>query len=236
MSPLPRLLLAAFLPLAAVLPIPAQGTITYSGTAQTSGLTSLPWVHNTFMAQDVTSINVTATGQAGFTSLSSLDLGLVQFTFTTMHLVPAESLSPGTSSEGFELYRPPAPASNSFLVTYNGQAFASGYTDFFRIVVPNSSANTASGSGRAFLSAGAGDGTAFYNEVMALTGNTGQLEFVATSFAASSYNPLTGSGTYTSNGVLAVVPEPSTYAAIAGGVALLGAWWHRRRAGRRAAT
>ena len=233
MSSLPRLLLAALLPLAALAPLHAQATVTYSGTAVTTGLSSLPWVHPTFMAQQVTSIDVTATGQAGFTSLSSLDLSKLQFSFTTMYLSTSESLSPGPSSEGYELYRPPAPGTNSFLVTYNGSAFASGNVDFFRIVVPNNSATTASGSGRAFLTAGAGEGTAFYNEVMALSGNTGRLDFVATSFAATNYNPFTGAGTYSSTGVMAVVPEPSTYAAIAGGMALLGALWHRRRAARR---
>lgn len=181
------------------------------------------------MAQQVTSIGVTATGQAGFSSLSSLDLALLQVTFTTMHLSAAESLSPGPSTEGYELFRPPAPGTNSFLVTYNGSAFVSGYADFFRVAVSNSSATSASGSGRAFLTSFAGEGAAFYNEVMALTSNTGRLDLVATSFAATNYNPFTGAGTYSSAGVMAVVPEPSTYAAIAGGVALLGAVWCRRR-------
>lgn len=234
MSSLPRLLLAALLPLAALVPLHAQATVTYSGNATTTGVSVLPWIHPTMMAQQVTSIGVTATGQAGFTSLSGLDLSKLQFTFTTMYLSEGESLSPGPSSEGYQLFRPPAPGTNSFLVTYNGSAFASGHVDFFRIAVPNNSATTLTASGRAFLTTGSGEGAAFYNEVMTLSGNTGRLDFAATNFSSTGYNPSTQTGTYSSTGVMAVVPEPSTYAAIAGGVELLGALWQRRRAVRRA--
>ena len=59
----------------------------------------------------------------------------------------------------------------------------------------------------------------------------------ATTFRLYGSGASSGSGTlrvddFTIEGSMSAVPEPSTYALLAGSAALLGTWWHRRRTAR----
>jgi hypothetical protein len=64
----------------------------------------------------------------------------------------------------------------------------------------------------------------FFNEIMALTGNTGQLDLVLSGFF-----PVNQQGLFATTGTFTAVPEPGEYAAL-GTLGMAGfALWRRRR-------
>lgn len=159
------------------------------------------------------------------------DITLLSWTLSEMTLYQGAgtaTLSPGPASAGFEDYRYDdngglAAANLTFF--YNGDEWASGYVTRFVTTVDNTSDFDATGAGDAVITSNTPAGLAFFNEVMTLSGNTGDLFFIADSFFSVS---ATDPGTFSSTGSITVVPEPSTYAALCG-LAVLGVVALRRR-------
>jgi hypothetical protein len=84
------------------------------------------------------------------------------------------------------------------------------------------------GTGQVILTAPGAD-PSFYNEVLALTGGSGQLDLTLTGFF-----PVNDSGLFATTGSFTAVPEPGEYAAV-GAAGLLGLAIWRRKAKNRTA-
>lgn len=97
----------------------------------------------------------------------------------------------------------------------------------FIVAVESSSDENATAYGTAYLSEATDDGQAFFDEVMVLSGNTGQLVFnVNDYYSIVNYG---SSASFGAGGSFTVVPESSTVAAVAGVAALAVVFFRRKR-------
>lgn len=164
-----------------------------------------------------------------------LDITLLTWEFTTLDLLnPGDgdslTVSPTATTPGFEDYRydtagETAPTNLTF--KYNGAEWATGYITQFVVTVDNSADFDAVGTGTAVLTTNTVAGQDFMNEIDALTNGSFILDFVA-----SSFNPVVAAdpGTFGSAGQINIVPEPQTYALVAGAMMLGLAVLRRRQA------
>ncbi|MDX2111161.1 MAG: hypothetical protein SFY80_13075 [Verrucomicrobiota bacterium] len=198
--------------------------INFSGQIETTNLTTHTWVLGTTMWGTVNTGTAIATSQTGFNSLAGLDMSKFGWTYGKLNLTQFQE--PTANGAGFEYY---TRTTQSFDIIYNGSLLATGDVLYLRSEVLNSSDINATGTGRVQLTA-PGQDSAFYNEVMSLTGNTGLLDMQINSFVAVSA-PGVDPGYFSSTGVLSpiAVPEPALFAYGFGGIALLLALMLRKR-------
>lgn len=219
MNKLPRRILTA-LSLLALPTLAHAAVIEYDlSEVYTTPGGGLPWVFGTGMDSSIISGDGTGTASSGFTVFGPDGSGatLLTWEFGAMPLylgAGTRTVSPGAATPGFEDYRPLDPDSVNLTIYYDGQEWASGHMAWFLTRVDNDHVLTATATGIATLTANTVAGQAFYDEVGTLSGGTYEINFNAESF-----NPIAG-GYYHSAGYAEVVPEPSTYAAIAGVLAL----------------
>ncbi len=194
---------------------------------------SIPWVNfggvPTHMWETVESGTGQANSVSGLTSLSFGGFVPSSFTWKVATAIAgggdlelSSHLSPGLASSGFERYTNVDGANAEIQFSYAGALWAVGTVDFLRSEVANINAVTATGTGQITLTAGGVD-TAFFDEVMTLTGNTGIISVEFDNFEA-----VDAAGLFESDGRFTVVPEPSEYA-IMFGLLGIGAVFLRRR-------
>ena len=223
-------------------------TITYTdGRTNVQNASGPAWVGPTVMFQDIVSTYGGAPGPSGASGATSTDIDLfdgggMDITLLTWEFGPMSltgigvgdsvTVSPGAATAGFEDYRYDdmgGVAAANLTFFYEGAEWVSGYVTQFVITVPNNANPNATGTGSARITANTGAGTDFYNEIMSITGGSGELTFAANNFVST-----TGSDpeSFTSTGsvtLVAAVPEPATWAALAGAAVLGMACFRRRR-------
>eukprot|EP00353_Schmidingerella_taraikaensis_P009139 CAMPEP_0185569494 /NCGR_PEP_ID=MMETSP0434-20130131/2094_1 /TAXON_ID=626734 ORGANISM="Favella taraikaensis, Strain Fe Narragansett Bay" /NCGR_SAMPLE_ID=MMETSP0434 /ASSEMBLY_ACC=CAM_ASM_000379 /LENGTH=187 /DNA_ID=CAMNT_0028184285 /DNA_START=165 /DNA_END=728 /DNA_ORIENTATION=+ len=161
----------------------------------------------------VESGNAAATSAVGFNSLSFVGFNPALFSWTIGNVGELEldgRLSPGAASIGFEEYRNLAGPAVDIQFSYNGDLWASGVVNEVRSEVVNVNAVTGTGTGLVTLTS-AGVDADFFNEVIALTAGSGELNYTFTGF-----NPVNAQGLFNSVGSFTAVPEPSEYAMVFG--------------------
>lgn len=224
-------------------------TITYTdGRTNVENASGPSWVGTTVMFQDIVTTYGGAPGPSGATGATStdidlfdpggggMDITLLTWTFGPMSLTgvgvgDSATVSPGDASAGFEDYRYDnlgGTAATNLTFYYNGDEWLSGYVTRFLITVPDRFTPNATGTGTAFITANTAAGTNFYNEIMSITGGSGELAFSANNFVSTTgVDPesFTSTGSVT---LVAAVPEPATWTALAG-AAVLGLACSRRR-------
>jgi hypothetical protein len=206
----------------AVLASPAfsQATITYnSGNVYTSNASGPSWVGGSNMYLFITSGDATGATQSGFTTIP--DVTLLTWSFDDLDLVVGESISPGAASAGLEVYRDTDSSSN-LQFFYDGALWLTGLITEYQVMVDNNADFNAVGEGYAVITGSTVAGTDLYNEILSLTGGSGNLTFSATNFAA------VAAGHFQSPGAVSAVPEPADVASLLG-LAALGCVWYRRR-------
>jgi len=167
----------------------------------------------------------------------AMDVELLTWNFGPMSLTgigvgDSETLSPGDATAGFEDYRYDSMggvATTNLTFYYDGDEWLSGYITPFLITVPNRFDPNATGTGTAYITANTAAGLNFYNEIMTLSGGSGELAFAAGNFVSTTG---TDPESFTSSGsvsIVSAVPEPSTWATLAGLAALGLAGCRRRR-------
>ncbi len=179
--------------------------VNFSGQVQAGNLTAIPWVIGSTMWGTIDSGNAAATGAAGFNSLSFGGFNPALFSWTIGNVGELElgaNQSPGPALMGFEVYSNTAGPAVDIQFSYNGDLWASGVVDQVRSEVVNNMAAVGTGTGQVTLTA-AGVDAAFFNEVMALTAGSGQLDFTFTAFT-----PVNAQGLFNSAGSFTAVPEP----------------------------
>lgn len=198
-----------------------QATITYSaGIMNTSDASGPSWVNGSSMYKKIDNGNSVGVTNNGFSSVA--DASKLTWTLADLDLSIADSISPGVASAGLEVYKDNDDSSN-LRFYYNGAEWINGLIKEYKVSVDNNADISATGEGYAIISGHTVAGTAFYNEIMSLTGGTGRINFVATSFAA------VAAGQFTSAGYISAVPEPGT-TALFFGLGVLGfIAWRRRR-------
>lgn len=208
------------------------------------------WVNGTGMFQSLVYDNPIATrasgaeasSQEGFNLFSplggGLDVTLLAWEFFGLSLMgigDGDSLtqSPGIDSKGYEDYRYDDEGGDgvpNLYFYYNGDLWAMGFLTRFVVEVENEDSEDGIAWGTAYIHEVLPAGQDFYDEIMALSYNTGQLEFSVDSFTVYAWEGLFAS--FSSSGSFTVVPESSTVAAVAGIVALtLVSLRRKRRAG-----
>lgn len=196
-------------------------TFDFSGNLQAGNLTGLGWVIGSTMWGSIQTGSGTGTSQTGFSYFNTHDIGQLTFTFGDLEL--SSFASPGPFSPGFERYTDTDGSSVPFTVRYAGDVVATGTSIYLYDEVENFNDVTAVGTGQVILTTPGAD-PAFFNEVMALTGNSGQLDLVLTGFF-----PVNNEGLFATTGTFTAVPEPGEYAAV-GAAGMVGlALWRRRR-------
>lgn len=226
----------------------SAAVITYTdGITNVQNASGPSWVAATNMFREIIPTWVGAPKASGATGATSsgfelfepggggLDITLLTWEFTTLTLLnsgvgDSVTVSPGVSSPGFEDYRydtvgGTAPTNLTF--KYNGVEWATGYITQFIVAVENSSDFDAIGTGTAVLTSNTLAGQDFMDEIETLSAGTFALDFVA-----SSFNPVAGAdpASFGSAGQINIVPEPQTYAMVAGAMTLGLAMLRRRRA------
>lgn len=187
--------------------------VEFSGQVQASNLTGNPWVGPSFMWGQIDSGNATATSSVGFTSLSFGGFNPALFSWTIGNVGELElglNQSPGPALMGFEVYENSVGPAVDIQFSYDGNLWASGTVDRVRSEVVNNAANVGTGTGIVTLTA-AGVSSTFFDEVIALTGGSGRLDYTFTGF-----NPVDANGLFNSVGSFTAVPEPSEYALLFG--------------------
>lgn len=183
------------------------------------GVTTHPWVWSTNMWTNLSTSSGSASSQEDFSMFDAVyDITKLTWSFGNMPLyngAGTSTLSPGAATAGFEDYR--TSALGNLNVYYDGALWATGTVTRFVTRVDNNTSLTATGIGYATLDGHTALGTQFYNSIMAMSGQTGEVTFYATSFRST--DP--GNGMYESDGYFEVIPEPST-TALAGGALALG--------------
>lgn len=181
--------------------VSVAATITFNGQAQMENLTAIPWVLGSTMWGGVQTTNGTGTAFGGFSSLNGLNASLLTFTAGDLELT--SYLSPTASSAGYEIYTESDSFVTPLYLRYNGSILASGTMNSLRADVDNVNDGTAIVTGYGQFTA-AGADPSFYNELMALTQNTGWVRFDTATFT-----PVNGAGLFNTVTVLSSVPEPS---------------------------
>lgn len=200
--------------------------VEFSGQVQASNLTAIDWVVGSKMWGQVDSGNATATSANGFNSLSFGGFNPALFSWTIGNVGELElgaNQSPGPATMGFENYVNTVGPDVDIQFTYNGDIWANGIVNLVRSEVVNDTANVGTGSGTVTLTGGGVDNT-FFNEVIALSGGSGQLDYTFTSFT-----PVNAQGLFNSAGSFTVVPEPSEYAMMFGVLGVAAVVLRRRR-------
>jgi hypothetical protein len=217
----------AALGLAAAVAVPASAaTFDFSGALQAAGGNGVPWVLGSFMWATIETGGGTGTSQSGFNYFATHDITQLTFTFGDLEL--SSFLSPGPGSPGFERYTDTDGSSVPFTIRLGGTPIATGTSIYLYDEVSHSNDITAVGTGQVILTAPGAD-PAFYNEVLALTGGSGQLDLTLTGFF-----PVNNQGLFATTGSFTAVPEPGEYAAV-GAAGLLGlALWRRKSKNRMA--
>jgi hypothetical protein len=196
-------------------------TFNFSGDLQAGNLTGNPWVLLSSMWGSIETGSGTGTSQSGFAYFNTHDISQLTFTFGDLEL--SSFASPGPGTPGFERYTDTDGSSVPFTIRYAGTTVATGTSVYLYDEVENSNDVTAVGTGQVILTAPGSDPT-FFNEIMVLTGNTGQLDLVLTGFF-----PVNDQGLFATTGTFTAVPEPGEYAAL-GALGMAGfALWRRRR-------
>lgn len=215
LKPTVNLLMAA-----ALLSQAQAASILYDGLTQNGNLTAIPWVTTTTMWGSIETGSGQATAVNGLASVPNP--ALLSWTFGDLELsgVPAETFSPGVGTPGRETYKEIDLSTVPLVFSYDGDVVATGSVETFVVNVDHVNDFAAVGNGKAFLTAPGAD-PSFYNEVLALTGGTGEL-----AFSIGNFNPVNGSGLFSSSGEVTFVPEPSAAPAL---FALAGLLVARRR-------
>jgi hypothetical protein len=196
-------------------------TFNFSGNLQAGNLTGIPWVLESGMWGSIETGSGTGTSQSGFSFFETRNIQQLTFTFGDLEL--SSFASPGPGTPGFERYTDIDGSSVPFTLRYAGTTVATGTSVYLYGEVENSNDITAVGTGQVILTAPGADPT-FFNEIMALTGNTGQLDLVLSGFF-----PVNQQGLFATTGTFTAVPEPGEYAAL-GALGMAGfALWRRRR-------
>lgn len=180
----------------------------YGGQTQAANITNHDWVLGSKMWGTIEAGSGVGTSSDGFTSLANIDISKFTFTFGDLELT--NFLEPGPASAGFEVYSEGDGSVQPIQFFYDGNLWASGDVFDITINVDNSNDATAVGTSRVQLTAPGVD-AAFYNEVIALSGGTGLLDFQIADFF-----PVDDAGLFSSTGSVSPVPEPSTYALVFG--------------------
>jgi len=157
------------------LPINAA-TVSFNSSLQSSGTTAIPWVAGSTMWGHIDSSTGFGQSMNGFSSLAGKDLNLFSFRFGGLDLTSYSS--PGSSTPGFEMY---TGATEAFEFYYSGQLWATGTTHSLRTEVQNKYDTDAIGAASITLETSGVD-SAFFNEILALTGGTGTFTMTASSF------------------------------------------------------
>lgn len=207
--------------------LPAQ-IVNFEGTVAAANITNIPWVQGANMWGTVEASSNHATSASGFASLATVD-DITDFTWTFGDLELGVFQSPGLNTAGFEIYNDTDSSGTSLTFSYGSELWATGEILYLQVDVANSQTFSATGIGQAQIMSDAGSNSIFYSEIMALTGNTGLLDFTINGFFAVDVN-----GNFTSNGSFSpvagsAVPEPETYALLLGLGGLGIAFWKRRR-------
>ena len=196
----------------------SAATIDYAGTIYTSDTShSYPWVLGSVMWEAIDSGNSTATNSTGITYFDTHDVSKLTWTFGDLEMT--DHLSPGADTAGYEIYTEDDGSTQPFTMLYDGEVIATGVSLSLRTDVENNMDATAVGVGYATLTA-AGANSAFYDEIMTLSGNTGNLKIDIDNF-----DPVEN-GVFNSTGTLSVIPEPSMGALV--GFGLMGFVLYRR--------
>ncbi|WP_269543201.1 hypothetical protein [Cerasicoccus fimbriatus] len=214
--------------------------ITYqNGVTNTINADGDPWVTGTSMylniVDDYGSSPLGPSGATGNTTDldtfspggGGFDISLLTWEFGSLDLYTGPgsvTQSPGPASPGFEDYRISGAGPN-LTFYYNGDEWVTGDLTRFITAVDNVNDFEATGTGEATITNFTVAGTAFFNEIMSLTGGTGVITFTADGFSAvQGPDP----ATFTSDGTISIVPEPGVTAAGIGAI-VLGAVLIRRR-------
>lgn len=214
--------LTAILGLAAGVSAASAATFDFTGDLQAAGGNGQPWVLGSFMWGTIETGSGQGTSQSGFSYFDTHAIGSLTFTFGDLEMTSSQSPGPGLG--GFEYYSEDDASVMPFTINLSGVPIATGTSVYLRTEVDNDSDITAIGTGRVVLTTPGAD-PAFFNEVMALTGNTGILDVSLTSFF-----PVNDAGLFSTAGSFTTVPEPGEYAAVAGaGLAGLALWRRRAR-------
>jgi MYXO-CTERM domain-containing protein len=223
-------------------------TMTYTdGRTNVQNASGPAWVGATLMFQDIVSTFGGAPGPSGATGATSTDIDLfdgggMDITLLTWEFGPmsltgigvgdSATVSPGDATAGFEDYRYndlSGAAAANLTFYYNEVEWLSGYVTRFLITVPNRFDPNATGTGTAYITNNTAAGTGFFNEIMTITGGSGELAFNANNFVSTTG---TDPESFTSTGsvtIVSAVPEPATWTALAGAAGLAMACFRRRR-------
>lgn len=197
----------------------SAATIDYTGTINASDSShNYPWVMGSTMWESIDSGNSTATDSSGIAYFDSHDVVNLSWTFGDLELT--DHLSPGVETAGYEIYTENDGSFEPFTMYQDGVVIATGISTSLRTDVENNMDDTAVGVGYVTLTA-AGEDSEFYDEIMTLSGNTGELRLDIDSFS-----PTANEGVFTSTGTVSVVPEPSVGALM--GLGLMGFLTFRR--------
>lgn len=230
-------LTAAFAAAAALASAANAASFDFSGALQAASLTGIPWVRvpinppalepaiGSVMWGSLETGSGAGTSQSGFTYLSSRDVGLLTFSFGDLELSSWQS--PLEGAMGFERYTDTDGSSVPFTIRYDGTIIATGTSDYLYDEVDHIFDIAAVGSGQVTLTAPGAD-PAFFNEVMGLTGGSGQLQLQLHTF-----DPVDFGGNFSTTGTFSTtpVPEPEEYAAVAAAGLIGWAVWRRRQRG-----
>jgi hypothetical protein len=191
----------------------AAAQVEFFGTSQNSVATPYPWVAGSTMWGHLDNANGTGQSATGFTSLASIDISKLSFTFGDLDLT--SYLSPGPASAGYEIYTDDG-AGTPFQFLYDGDLWATGTVHYLQTDVANSSdLNATATLSVSLLSAGVDD--AFFNEIMLFTGGSGMI-----TLNAHSFTPINASGLFSSVTTLELTAVPIPATAWLFGSALLG--------------
>lgn len=193
---------------------PAQNTPWASTSTLASGITLTGWTLGS-VTGDTTNNRFTATSWSTGAAFSNANSGNDYITF---------SITP-TSGNQLSL--------SGATITYTLQNSGTG-PDFYSVRSSiDSFGSDLSASSTALTATGGTTSTSLtLPSSVAYTGLTGAVEFRIYGWGATSTGGTFSVNAWSMTGSVSAVPEPSTYAAIAGGLVLAGALWQRRRARR----
>ena len=185
----------------------SAATIEYTAITQAAGVTSNPWIFGSTMWGGIEAGTSTATSINGFASLAGATPSLFSWTFGDLELT--NFVSPTATTAGYEIYAEGDASVSPLKFWYDGELLATGTVFDIRVNVAHSFDAGSAGVGTGQIT-GAGANAAFYNEILSLTGGTGNLTFTVEDFYSVSQ-----SGQFGNRGVLsfpspAAVPESTS--------------------------